>query len=118
MAWKTIQCLIDLQAKGGGNSLVGRQLFPMFCRAGYQNVRVSPRFVYADSSRPAMVEGFTRNTYIAMVEGVRDLAIKEGLIDATTWQTGIDDLYRSAGPEGTFCYTFFKAIGFKKTNGA
>ena len=28
--------------------------------------------VYADASRPEMVDGFTRKTFTAMVEGVRE----------------------------------------------
>ncbi|MGA2434862.1 MAG: methyltransferase domain-containing protein [Bryobacteraceae bacterium] len=108
-AWRTIQCLIDLQA-AGGNALIGRELFPLLRRAGFQNISVSPRFVYVDASRPAWVEGFTRNTYIAMVEGVRDRALAAGLIDGPAWEKGIADLKASAGPDGAFCYTFFKAV--------
>ena len=37
--------------------------------------------VYADASRPQLVDGFTRKTFNAMVEGVRDEAIARGLID-------------------------------------
>jgi hypothetical protein len=66
-----------------------------------------------DASRPAWVEGFTRNTYIAMVEGVREQALAAGLIERPDWDTGIADLRASAGPSGTFCYTFFKAVAVK-----
>jgi hypothetical protein len=47
------------------------------------------------------------------VEGVGEQAIREGLIEAESWHTGIRDLYRTADADGTFCYTFFKAIGAK-----
>ncbi len=109
-AWKTIQCLIDLQSAAGGDALIGRRLFPLLLEAGYPEVTVSPRFVYVDSGRPAWVEGFTRNTYIAMVEGVRKKALAAGLIEASAWEKGIADLKASAGPSGVFCYTFFKAV--------
>ena len=109
-AWRTIQCLIDLQAAARGDALIGRRLFPLLREAGFREVAVSPRFVYVDSSRPAWVEGFTRNTYIAMVEGVRERALAAGLMDSPTWEKGIADLKASAGPGGTFCYTFFKAV--------
>lgn len=109
-AWRTIQCLIDLQAMSGGDALIGRRLYPLLLEAGFSNVTVSPRFVYVDASRPAWVEGFTRNTYIAMVDGVRDRALAAGLIDSATWEEGISDLKASAGPAGTFCYTFFKGV--------
>ncbi len=112
-AWRTIQCQIDLQAATGGNALIGRQLFPLLRAAGFQDVTVSPRFVYVDSSRPGWVEGFTRNTYIAMIEGVRDKALTAGLINQHDWEQGIANLKASAGPDGTFCYTFFKAVAVK-----
>lgn len=112
-AWRTIQCLIDLQAAAGGDAMIGRRLFPLLREAGFEDVTVSPRFVYVDASRPAWVEGFTRNTYIAMVEGVRERALGAGLIDHADWEKGIADLKASAGEKGTFCYTFFKAVAVK-----
>ncbi len=112
-AWKTIQCLIDLQALGGGDALIGRRLYPLVRSAGFREVTVSPRFVYVDSSRPTWVEGFTRNTYIAMVEGVREPALAAKMIDRKEWQQGIANLKASAGPGGVFCYTFFKAVAVK-----
>ena len=112
-AWDTIQCLIDLQARKGGDSLIGRRLFPLVQDAGFNDVTVSPRMVYVDSSRPGYVEGFTKNTFIAMVEGVRDEAINSGLIKQPDWEKGIKDLYRTTEYNGTFCYTFFKALGYK-----
>jgi hypothetical protein len=69
--------------------------------------------VYVDASRPAWVEGFTRNTYIAMVEGVRQRALAAGLIDRRAWAKGIADLKATASAGGTFCYTFFKAAAVK-----
>jgi ubiquinone/menaquinone biosynthesis C-methylase UbiE len=108
-AWQTIQCLIDLQAKYGGDALIGRRLYPLFCDSGLAHVTVSPRTVYADPSRPQWVQGFTDRTYIAMVQGVRQRALAEGLITAEQWDTGIEELSRTK--EGTFSYTFFKAIG-------
>jgi len=112
-AWKTIRCLIDLQAQGGGDALIGRRLFPLLRSAGFSKVKVSPRFVYVDASRPAWVKGFTCNTYIAMVEGVRNRALAAGLIDPRAWAKGIADLKASARSNGVFCYTFFKAVAMK-----
>jgi hypothetical protein len=108
-----IKCLIDLQVKAGGNSLIGRQLYPLLKGAGFRNVTVSPRAVYVDASRPELVEGFTKNTFTAMVVGVKDQALAAGMIDEQTWNKGINDLYRAAQSDGTFNYTFFKAIGKK-----
>ena len=49
-----------------------------------------------------------------MVEGVREPAIKGGLVDIETWEKGIRDLYRTTEQDGSFCYTFFKAVGIKE----
>lgn len=112
-ARKAIQCLIDLQKDAGGNSLIGRELYPVLAAAGFQEVRVSPRMVYVDDSRPKLVEGFTKNTFTAMVEGVRGQALAARLIDAATFDKGITDLYRTTAPDGTFSYTFFKGTAIK-----
>ena len=69
--------------------------------------------VYVDSSKPELVEGFTKNTFTAMVEGVGEEAIGADLMDTIDWEKGISDLYRTAGKDGTFCYTFFKAVAYK-----
>ncbi len=69
-ASRAIDCLITLQDQTGGNALIGRQLFPLVTGAGFLDVQVSPRMVYVDSSRPAVVEGFTKMTFTAMIEGV------------------------------------------------
>ncbi len=113
LAQATIQCLIDVQAELGGNSLIGRELYPLLAASGFEDVSVSPRIVYADASRPQMVDGFTRKTFIAMVEGVRNQALRRRLISAAAWDKGIANLRRTAGPAGTFCYTFFKAVARK-----
>jgi SAM-dependent methyltransferase len=113
LAMKTVQCLIEVQARLGGNSLVGRQLYPLLKRAGFQEVRVSPRVVYVDGSRPEWIEGFTRNTFNAMVEGVKEQALELGLIDEGDWERGIADLSATANDEGTFLYTFFKGVAVK-----
>jgi SAM-dependent methyltransferase len=112
-ARQAIQCLIDIQAGMGGNSLIGRELFPLLTGTGFRDVSVSPRMVYVDSSKPEYVRGFTKNTFIAMVEGVREQVIQSGMLTADAWEQGIGDLYRTTEPDGTFCYTFFKGVAYK-----
>jgi len=109
-ARRAIQCQVALQEGAGGNANIGRELFPLLRRAGFPSVRVSPRMVYADASRPDLVDGFTRKTFTAMIEGVREPAVKAGLIGPEEMDRGIRDLHRTAGPDGVFCYTFFKAV--------
>lgn len=106
-----IQCQITLQEQAGGNALIGRQLYPLMNAAGFSQVRVSPRMVYADSSRPDLVDGFTRKTFTAMIEGVRASAVSAGLIKLEEFDKGIMDLYRTTLDDGVFCYTFFKGVG-------
>ena len=110
---RAVQCLIDLQAKKKGDSLIGRQLYPLLVDAGFREVQVTPRMVYVDSSWPDLVEGFTRKTFIAMVAGVKEEALAHGLIDEKSWEQGIADLNRTTLPDGTFCYTFFQATAWK-----
>ena len=109
-ARRVVQCLIDIQAQMGGNALIGRQLFPLLRQAGFREVNVTPRVVYVDGSRPEWEEGFSRNTFIAMVEGVAAQAIGRGLIAEETWDKGIRALNEATGDQGTFHYTFFKGV--------
>ena len=71
--------------------------------------------VYADPNRPDLVDGFTRKTFTAMIEGIRTQAIKEKLVGEKEFDQGVADLYRTAEPDGVFCYTFFKATGVKRS---
>lgn len=110
-AWN---CLIRVQARLGGNSLIGRQLFPVLLQAGFRDICVSPRMVYIDQSKPKLMDNFVVKTIIPMVEGVKEQALELGLMDRSSWDKGITDLNKVVKSEhGTFCYTFFKAIGVK-----
>ena len=110
-AYRAIQCQVELQKRAGGNANIGRELYPLVSGAGFAEVTVSPRMVYVDSSRPGLVDGFTRNTFTAMIEGVRESALEAGLIDETLFDEGLRALYRTTEADGVFCYTFFKAVG-------
>ncbi len=112
-AGRAIQCLIDLQQQAGGDSLIGRRLYPLLVRAGYRDVQVTPLVAYADGSRPDLADAITLKTFTAMVEGVAGQAVGQGLIDAASWSEGIRDLRRAADNDGTFCYTFFKAVALR-----
>jgi hypothetical protein len=112
-ARKAIRCLVDIQAGMGGNALIGRQLYPLLKKSKFDDISVSPRMIYVDSSKPDLVEGFTKNTFIAMVKGVKEQAIRSGLMEEASWDQGIRDLYRTTGEDGTFIYTFFKGKALK-----
>lgn len=108
---RAIDALVRIQGDMGGNGLIGRQLYPLLSEAGLDGVTVSPRMVYVDRTRPALVEGFIRDTFTAMIEGVRGEALSRGLIAEQDWKRGIRGLLRTMEPDGVFCYTFFKATG-------
>lgn len=108
---RAIEALIRIQSEMGGNSLIGRQLYPLLCEAGLSNVAVSPRMVYVDRTRPKLVEGFIRDTFTAMIEGARGEAVSKGLLTTEEWEKGIRGLLRTMEHDGVFCYTFFKATG-------
>ena len=103
---RVIDCLVALQRRAGGDALIGRQVEPLLTAAGFHDVRTRPCTVYADRTRPELVEGFTRNTFTAMVAGVEHEALKAGLVTETDWRQGIEALSRTE--EGTFHYAFFK----------
>lgn len=105
----TVDCLVRLQASLGGDALIGRRLFPLLVEAGFRLPRVEPRPVYVDGSRPDLIEGFCRHTFIAMVQGVRGPVLEQGWMDARTWDQGIAAM-AAAAAAGTFCYTFYKAV--------
>ena len=109
-ARRAIAAQVELQRRAGGDALIGRQLYPLLVGAGFGAVRVSPRMVYVDGSRPDLADGFTRQTFAAMIEGVRDSAIRAGITDPASFDAGVRALHRAAAEDGVFCYTFFKGV--------
>jgi SAM-dependent methyltransferase len=109
-AHEAIACQVALQHQAGGNANIGRVLYPILAEVGFVDIHVSPRFVYVDGSKPHLVDGFTRNTFTAMIEAVRAQSIAARLITEERFDQGMRDLYRTASDDGTFCYTFFKAV--------
>ncbi|WP_322724515.1 hypothetical protein [Streptomyces spongiae] len=45
-----------------------------------------------------------------MIESVREDAVAAGLTTPSDWDRGVADLRRTATDDGTFHYTFFKAV--------
>ncbi len=113
-AQQAINCQIELQKQNGGNSNIGRELYPLLQAVNLADINVSPRMVYVDNSKPHLVEGFIKNTFTAMIEGIGENAIQKGITDKESFDRGIKDLYRTTEPDGVFSYTFFKGFGVKK----
>jgi len=112
-ARKAVEAQVNLQKKKGGNANIGRQLYPILSAAGFNNIKVSPRQIYVDDSKPELLEGFIRNTFTAMIKGISEEAIAQQFIDRSELDSGIKDLYSTSNGGGTFCYTFFKAKATK-----
>lgn len=108
-----IDCQVALQRMAGGDALIGRRLHPLLREAGFEAPRVSPRMVYVDASRPDLVDGFTRKTFTAMIEGVRGPALEAGLATPAGFDAGVRALRRTTEADGVFCYTFFKAVAVR-----
>jgi ubiquinone/menaquinone biosynthesis C-methylase UbiE len=107
VARQAIRCQVELQRRAGGNAMIGRELYPLLYQAGFADIAVSPRMVYVDASRPQLVDGFTKKTFTAMIEGTRIAALQAGLMAPDAFDQGIQDLLRTTRPDGVFCYTFF-----------
>jgi SAM-dependent methyltransferase len=105
-----IRCQVELQRAAGGDANIGRRVYPLMTEAGFGDARVSAREVYVDSSRPELVDGFTRKTFTAMIEATREAALAAGLIEPERFDEGIAALLRTAEADGVFCYTFFKGV--------
>ena len=110
-AHEAIRCQVELQAAAGGDANIGRRGYPLMTEAGLEGVQVSARMVYVDATRPELVDGFTRKTFTAMIEGTREDALAAGLIAPARFDEGVAALHRAAEPDGVFCYTFFKGVG-------
>ncbi len=108
-AQKVVSAQVALQRKRGGNANIGRALYPFLNEAGYKNIAVSPRQIYVDGSKPKLVEGFIKNTFTAMIQGMSEGILSEGVLTKSDLQEGIRGLLRTAESDGVFSYTFFKA---------
>ena len=113
-AHRAVGCLVELQRRAGGDALIGRRLHPLLAAAGFASVDVAARTVHAVGGSPGPADTFTRKTFTAMVDGVRDAAIAEGLATASDFATAVRDLDRTADAGGVFVYTFFKGTAVKR----
>ncbi len=112
-AHEAINCQIELQKRAGGNANIGRELYPLLHQAGFSAIRVEPKNIYVDDSKPELITGFTKNTFTSMIEGIQETAVSSGIITPESFAQGIQDLYRTAEPGGVFNYTFFKGVAEK-----
>lgn len=93
----------------GGDPYIGRRLCAVLSDAGFHDVAVEPCVAYADATRPAWIDGFTRATFTDMMKTQREVVLEQGLLSEPEWRAGIDALERTTRADGSFCYTFFRA---------
>ncbi|TDC20792.1 methyltransferase domain-containing protein [Streptomyces sp. 8K308] len=108
-----IECQVRLQRMAGGDAHTGRAVGPLLRGAGFEDVSVEVRTVYADDARPDLMADFVLDTFAAMIGGVREQALEADLMTPSDWERGMADLYRTAGVDGTFHYAFFKGVGVR-----
>jgi len=112
-AWHS---LIASQFHLGHDPLIGRKLCPLLTQADFDVREATPRWVYTDSRNPGLRDGVLNKIIVPMTQTARQQALDLGIIDKHTFDTGIDDLRRSGmPPDGTFFYTWFKAVGVKRS---
>lgn len=110
----TWNSLITAQENIDHDPLIGRRLYPLLVQAGFKMEYVSPRWVYADSSNPMLLDGVVNRIIVPMVESAKEQVLASRIIPKDIWIKGISDL-SSVGikPNGTFFYTWFKALCYK-----
>lgn len=107
-AWR---CLQALQVECGGDGTIGRRLYSLLSQSGASSVCVQPLTVYCDSAHPEMMRGFADKTIVGMLRGIEEEVMNRRLIPPETWKKGLRDLTDlSESSNGTFCYTFFRAV--------
>ena len=73
-----------------GLALIGRSLHPLLTTAGFSDVTVSPRMVYADASHPERMDRFVAKTIVPMVEGVEEQVRAEGVMTRADGDSGLE----------------------------
>jgi len=112
LAW---QAMIRVQQNMGHDPLIGRRLYLLLSRAGFEVKDVVPLWAYADSRNPELVDGAVNRILAPMVETAREEALAQGLIDRATWDKGVSDMRRAAlPPDGSVFYTWFKGAALKR----
>lgn len=112
---KVWDCMIRAQQYLGHDPLIGRRLYPLLRQGGFDVQYVNPRWVYADGLNPKLLDGMVNKIIVPMTQTARVKSLEIGLTDDQTWDRGIADLEDSGvPPEGTFFYTWFKAVAVKQ----
>ena len=103
--------LITAQRNTGHDPNIGRQLTPLLTKAGFELQTCEPAWLYADRLKPALRDGMVDHIIVPMVQSAERQILTDHLVSKDVYQKGIADLSRvDEIDEGTFFYTWFKAV--------
>jgi SAM-dependent methyltransferase len=106
--------LITAQRTIGHDPNIGRRLSPLLHEAGFKRQSCEPAWLYADRLKPKLRDGMVDHIIVPMVQSAEQQILAENLVPKTVYEKGIADLSRvNQIDEGTFFYTWFKALAEK-----
>ena len=106
--------LIAAQRNIGHDPNIGRRLTPLLAEAGFELQACEPAWLYADRLKPTLREGMVNHIIVPMVQSAEPQILNEKLVPKEVYEQGIADLSRLDHiDEGTFFYTWFKAVAKK-----
>ncbi|MCI0499909.1 MAG: methyltransferase domain-containing protein [Planctomycetales bacterium] len=106
--------LITAQRAIGHDPNIGRRLTPLLTEAGFQLQTCVPAWLYADRLKPALRDGMVNHIIVPMVQSAEQQILMDNLVPKNVYQKGIADLsHVDEIDEGTFFYTWFKAVAKK-----
>ncbi|HOW66597.1 MAG TPA: methyltransferase domain-containing protein [Candidatus Paceibacterota bacterium] len=106
--------LIAAQRNIGHDPNIGRRLAPLLTGAGFALQTCEPAWLYADRLKPALRDGMVDHIIVPMVQSAEERILADHLVPKPVYEKGIADLSRvDQLDEGTFFYTWFKAVARK-----
>jgi SAM-dependent methyltransferase len=106
--------LITAQRAQGHRPNIGRTLTPLLTEAGFDIQSCEPAWLYADRLKPDLRDGMVNHIIVPMVQSAEKQILEENLVPEDIYTKGIADLSRvDQIDEGTFFYTWFKAVAKK-----
>lgn len=106
--------LIMAQRTHGHRPNIGRTLTPLLTEAGFDVHSCKPAWLYADRLQPALRDGMVNHIIVPMVQASEQQIREDNLLPNAIYTKGVADLSRvDQIDEGTFFYTWFKAVAKK-----
>jgi SAM-dependent methyltransferase len=105
--------LITAQRSIGHDPNIGRRLTPLLTEAGFELQTCEPAWLYADRLKPALRDGMVSHIIVPMVQSAEQQILADNLVSNEVYEKGIADLSLVQIGEGTFFYTWFKAVAEK-----